>query len=414
MSSTPSTSRSPRPDAGHAGQSGNRHLLLIGGGHAHAQVLLDLIRQPLPDLRVTLVTPSRLAPYSGMVPGWLAGTYTFEQICIDVAQLAQACGATLILGEVAAMQADARQLQLTDGRTLTWDWLSLNVGSTLQPPMLDPQTQAATVMLSMRPLAMLRQRWEALLADLACDSARQPLHVTAVGGGAAGVESVLAAVRRLRAACPNRPVQAHLVSRAPNLLAGMAPGAARLAHRALQRAGVEVHLGQSWPAGDPSLACPQSGVVTSAVPAESEPAQVQQIVLWATGAQAHGWQASSGLAVSEDGFFRVNERLQSVSHPEVFAVGDCCAWQPALPKAGVFSVRMGPVLTANLRAAIGAGALQSYRPQRRYLALLATADGLAIGAWGRLSAQGAWLWRWKDRIDRGFLARFEQPHAGGG
>ncbi|MDQ2928881.1 MAG: FAD-dependent oxidoreductase, partial [Pseudomonadota bacterium] len=130
------------------------------------------------------------------------------------------------------------------------------------------------------------------------------------------------------------------------------------------------------------------------------------VVLWATGAEAHSWQRGCGLAVSDRGFIRIDERLRSCSHPQVHAVGDCAEWARPLPKAGVFAVRMGPVLSRNLRAALGAGTPVPYAPQRRYLALLATADGRAIASWGRWSLQGRWLWRWKDRIDRAFVGRF--------
>ena len=134
------------------------------------------------------------------------------------------------------------------------------------------------------------------------------------------------------------------------------------------------------------------------------------LLLWATGAQAHAWQSdphrNGGLAVSETGFIAIDEQLRSVSHPEVYAVGDCAHWVKPLPKAGVYAVRMGPVLSHNLRAALCQGTAMAYQPQHRFLALLATADGRAIGAWDRWSAQGRWLWRWKDRIDRGFLNRF--------
>ena len=95
-----------------------------------------------------------------------------------------------------------------------------------------------------------------------------------------------------------------------------------------------------------------------------------------------------------------------MSHPEVFAVGDCAAWEPPLPKAGVYAVRMGPVLTHNLRAALEGRALRSYSPQSKFLALLATGDGRAIASRGRWSAEGRWLWRWKDHIDRSFLRGF--------
>ena len=135
-------------------------------------------------------------------------------------------------------------------------------------------------------------------------------------------------------------------------------------------------------------------------------------MLWATGAEAHAWQLDPArrgpLAVSERGFVRIDAQLRSVSHPQVFAVGDCAEWAEPLPKAGVYAVRMGPVLAHNLRAALGQGSMMAYRPQRDFLALLATADGRAIASRGPFGASGRWAWRWKDRIDRGFLRRFAQ------
>ncbi|MGI9152366.1 MAG: FAD-dependent oxidoreductase, partial [Rubrivivax sp.] len=173
----------------------------------------------------------------------------------------------------------------------------------------------------------------------------------------------------------------------------------RAAQRALDRAGVTVQLGSGW---------------CGAVDRSSD------VVLWATGAEAHGWQKDparrGSLAVDEQGFVRIDAQLRSVSHPQVFAAGDCASWSGrALPKAGVHAVRMGPVLAGNLRAALlgpaGAGALEAHRPQRHFLALLATGDGRAIASRGPFGAEGAWAWRWKDRIDRRFLRQFEVPHA---
>jgi pyridine nucleotide-disulfide oxidoreductase family protein len=354
-------------------------LLLVGAGHAHAQVLRDWAAAPLPGVELTVVSPSPLAPYSGMVPGWLAGVYRFDEICIDFAALARAAGARFVAGEVAALDATRREVTLADGTRLGHDVLSLNIGSTLRPPAVD-----GALVLALRPLARLRERYDAALATLAAGD-DTPLAVTAVGGGAAGVESVLAVVARLRARQPGRPVHARLVTRSADLLPGMARGAARRVRAALTRAGVEVRTGTAF---DPH------GVARG------------EWVLWATGAQAHAWPAASALACDDAGFVRVDAQLRSVSHPHVHAVGDGAAWTPPLPKAGVYAVRMGPVLSHNLRAALGAGAPRPYLPQHRYLALLATADGRAVAAWGRWSAEGAWAWRWKDRIDRSFIAGF--------
>jgi selenide,water dikinase len=126
------------------------------------------------------------------------------------------------------------------------------------------------------------------------------------------------------------------------------------------------------------------------------------LVVWTAGASALPWLRESGLAVDERGFVLVDDRLRSVSHPEVLAAGDCATLRDAPhPKSGVYAIRHAPVLAASLR---GAGA--RYVPQRRALALLSCGGRYAIGDWGPLSWEGAWVWRWKDRIDRRWVESF--------
>ena len=371
-----------------------KRLVLAGAGHAHALVLRELVRHPMPGVEIVVISPEPLAPYSGMVPGWLAGHYRFDEIAIDFPPLAAAAGARWCQGEIHALDPARRELRLADGGTLDYEVLSLNVGSTLHAP---PAEHAQ--MLPLRPLAMLRRRYEPLLERWANERSERPFVVTAVGGGAAGFEALLAVLSRLRALRPERAVQGSLLTRGTSLLAGLAPAARRAAFRALDRAGVTVQLGGSW---------------CEAVDRSSD------VVLWATGAQAHEWQRDparrGALAVDDQGFVRIDEQLRSVSHPQVYATGDCASWPgEGLPKAGVHAVRMGPVLAGNLRAALrgpaGAADLRPHRPQRHFLALLATGDGRAIASRGPFGAEGAWAWRWKDRIDRHFLRQFEVPRA---
>lgn len=363
-----------------------KRLVLVGAGHAHAQVLRAWAQAPLPGVELVVVSPQALAPYSGMVPGWLAGLYRFEEIVIDFESLARAAGARWIADELHALDPAARGLQLAGGGRLEYTRLSLNVGSTLRPPALPGRA-----VLSLRPLSALRPAWERWRDGWRDAAGTGPLHVAAVGGGAAGFESVLAAVAQLRRLRPDREVTACLLSRGEQLLPGVAAPAQAAAGRALARAGVV------WRPG---------------VSGDERSLREAGLVLWATGAEAHDWQLDAArrgsLAVNAQGFVRVDGTLRSVSHPEVFVAGDAAHWEPgaALPKAGVYAVRQGPVLHHNLRAALSGGELHTYTPQRRYLALLATGDGGAIASWGAWGAHGRWAWRWKDHIDRGFLRRF--------
>jgi pyridine nucleotide-disulfide oxidoreductase family protein len=366
-----------------------KRLLLIGAGHAHAQVLRSFVKALIPGVELVIVTPSELAPYSGMVPGWLSGAYKFEDICVDLAPLARAAGARLILDELSGLDPGRRVVRLSSGTEIAYDVLSINVGSTLSPPVVPDK-----LVLSLRPLGKLRQAWESVLSQIEQTpedaTTAGPFTVTAAGGGAAGFEALLGCLARLRALQPGRTFRGRLITRSPTILPGLPPRAIRIAERVLRSAGVEI--------------------VTD-TDADESSIRSSDLVLWATGAQAHKWQRDSGLLLSERGFIRVDEKLRSVSHPDVYAVGDCAEWEQPLPKAGVYSVRMGPALTHNLRVAVGMpGTQRAYEPQRRFLALLATGDYRAIAARGRWSAGGRILghpfWIWKDHIDRKFLRHF--------
>ena len=364
-----------------------RRLLLVGAGHAHALLLNQLARQPLAGVEVIMLSPQPLAPYSGMVPGWLAGHYRFDDIVIDFPALAARAGADWKQGELHLLDPDQQKAVLTDGSVMPYDIVSLNVGSTLRPP----PTEHAEI-LTLRPLADLRAGFEPLVQRWQTERSDAPCTLAAVGGGAAGFESLLAVVHRFRRMRPERIVRGELVTSGPEILPAMADRARAAALRALASAGISVKLDSAWgPRVD----------------------QDSDIVLWATGAQAHDWQCDvqrrGALSVDASGFVRIDERLMSVSHSTVFAVGDCASWcSHPLPKAGVHAVRMGPVLAANIRVALGgAGEFVRHQPQEQFLALLATGDGRAIASRGKLAAEGAWVWRWKDLIDRRFMRQFQ-------
>jgi selenide,water dikinase len=130
----------------------------------------------------------------------------------------------------------------------------------------------------------------------------------------------------------------------------------------------------------------------------------------AIGTSAPAWLADSGLALDAQGFVATGPTLQTLSHPDVFAAGDCASRPDAPhPRSGVYAVRAGPPLAANLHRFVEGAPLRPYLPQRRTLNLLSCGERSAIGVWGAWSAQGRWVWWWKDRIDRAFVRRYSLP-----
>lgn len=362
-----------------------KRLILVGGGHAHAQVLRDWPRVQLRDAEVLIISPIASAPYSGMVPGWLAGDYAYDDICIDFDRLARAAGAKLVLDDLVDLDPNRRTIRLASGASLSYDVLSLNVGSTLQFSEIEGKAN-----LPLRPLSELRTTWDQLLSDSQWLNAKGTTTVYAAGGGAAGIEAILAVVSRLRAICPNRMIRGKLYSRSGRLLPTSGRRAAAALERRLRSVGIEPIDNTAF---DPSHA------------------SSEDLVIWATGARAHAWQANCGLAVSQQGFIQVNGLLQSTSHSQVYAVGDCAQFSTPLPKAGVVAVRMGPVLLQNLRAALGYGSAVPYVPQKRWLEILAANSSFAVASWGPITVTGRLVRRWKERIDRNFI-RSMSPGAG--
>lgn len=368
-----------------------KRLLLVGAGHSHARVLFDLPGGKAGDIEVTLVSPEPLAPYSGMVPGWMAGYYRWEDCCVDFAQLCRSAGATLRIGMATGIDLKGSRLQLASGEWLDYDVLSLDIGSTAKPP-----TSHGARVLPMRPLASLKERWEVLRADVSSLPAGANFRVVMIGGGAAGTESMLAVRHQLAQWAPQVAFDYVLATQGSALLPKLAAGAGRRIAASLHRHEVRVVGGFEAERIDAAGVRSRDGRTLGA-----------DVVLWATGAKAHAWPVASGLSHDDELFIKVDAALRSVSHPNIFAAGDCASFEPPLPKAGVFAVRMGPVLSHNLQAILRGGPLKDFIPQRRYLVLLGTGEAGAVAAWGPFSWQGKWVWRWKQGIDRRFIHRFK-------
>lgn len=363
-----------------------KRLLLAGGGHAQLSVLRHLAKVRPQGGDVVLLTPSAWQTYSGMLPGWMAGHYRAEQCRIDLRPLCAQARVRLVEGRVAAMDADRRCVLLPDGRHLEYDLLSLDVGSDTDTAWLE---LAGARLLPVKPLEHLLAAWPEVIDAARCTPG---FRLVVVGAGAAGVELALAARHALRRQAPGAEVW--LAAGESGLLPGHAPGVQRRAARQLQRAGVTVR--QQRAAGYPQGLLLTGGEVVEA-----------HVVLAATGARAPGWLALSRLQRDEAGFVAVDAHHRSVSHPNVFAAGDVCSrLDVGLTRSGVHAVHAGPVLAHNLLATLAGEPLMAYAPRRRSLYLLACGGRYAIASWGGFSAEGAWVWRWKDRIDRRFIARF--------
>jgi len=369
-------------------QDSVKHLLLVGGGHSHLAVLKSFGDAPAEGVHLALLSPNRHAFYSGMVPGVVAGHYGPADCRIDLRPLAARAGARFLEDSAAGVDPARREVTTARGERLHYDVLSLDTGSSAGEP-----AGAAEHALRVRPVEPFLAGWERLRERAWRGEVRR---IAVVGGGAAGVEVLLA----MRHGLAGSAAQFALFSELP-VLAGH--GARRRIVRILGERGVAVRCGRKV------LAAGGNGIELDG----GEHFEAQAAV-WATGAYAPPWIAQSGLATDARGFVAVSDTLQSRSCPEIFAAGDVATviGEPR-PKSGVFAVKQGPVLARNLRRALAGETPERFRSPLRSLALISCGDRYAVASWGEFALEGAWVWDWKDRIDRRFVERYRLGPAGG-
>ncbi|MGB5900567.1 MAG: FAD-dependent oxidoreductase [Geitlerinemataceae cyanobacterium] len=376
-----------------------QNLVLIGGGHSHAIVLQLWGSNPLPGVRLTLISDTSYAPYSGMLPGYVAGIYTFEECHIDLPRLAKFAGVELVLDRAVGLDLKQNQVLCANHPPIAFDFLSIDIGSTPQASNIPGATQYT---IPAKPVPQFLQHWHQLL-ETAQETPEKPLSLGIIGGGAGGVELALTMQSRLHQIISPQNLTLHLFHRGSELMEGHSAAVRKRLQRILVKRGVQIHLKEA---------------VKAVYPGEDEGVRVEcesglevecDRSFWVTQAAASPWIAESGLSTDSRGFIVVEDTLQSMSHPQIFAAGDIATMvNHPRPKAGVFAVRQGKPLWQNLQAAVLGKPLKPYIPQKQLLGLIGTGDGKAIasrGSWG--FGPTAWLWCWKDRIARAFMERFK-------
>ena len=368
-------------------------IVLIGGGHSHVEVLKSFGMKPVPGVRLTVVSRDIEAPYSGMLPGLMAGHYRHAEAHIDLQPLARFAKARLFHASATGIDLQ-RGVVLTDSRPpLPYDYLSLNVGST---PLAASIRIASGNPLPVKPVDAFLRGWNAIETRL--EQLSRAARIAIVGAGAGGVELCLSLHHRLhhRSPCVKPPHFIVITQSSDVALTHAARVRSHLRNTLLLR-DIEIRI------NTPVIEINKAHLTLG----NGDELEVDETIL-VTGAQAPHWLAESGLALDEQGFVRIGPTLQSISHPRVFASGDVAAFDPLpLPKSGVFAVRQGPLLSENLRRLSIHRSPLPYRPQKRTLALISTGDKAAIISYGPLAFQGQWIWRWKDWIDRRWMRKYQ-------
>ena len=410
-----------------------KHLVLIGGGHSHAIVLKMFGIQPLPSVRLTLISDVLHAPYSGMLPGHVAGFYGYDECHIDLRSLAEFAGCQILIDRAIAIDINKNLVICQTRPPVNFDLLSVDIGST---PATLSVPGAAEYAIAAKPVPEFLASWNQLISER-LNHPQKPLRIAIVGGGAGGVELALNmqsrwgkeegfgneqctgfngwilrySERRKREKGRGKKeeeLEIHLFHSGAELMQGHNQRVRRRLKEILINRGVKVHLQEKVCAvkkieRETNLQFPTNYQIFCKSGLELECDRI----FWVTQASAANWIRESGLAADSNGFMQVNDCLQSVSHANVFGAGDIAAMvNYPRPKAGVFAVRQGKPLFENLQQFLLEKPLKPFAPQEQYLGLIGTGNKRAIASRGSLMWESALLWYWKDWIDRQFMQKF--------
>ncbi len=368
-------------------------IVLVGGGHAHVHVLTAFAMRPVAGVRLTLIARDLETPYSGMLPGLIAGLYTHDEVHIDLARLAAATGTRLIHAEAIGLDRANKRVLLEGRPPLAYDMVSLDVGIT---PALAAIEGAAEHGIAVKPIGSFLAKFDALLAR--CREPEGPRRIAVLGGGAGGVELLLSVRTRLLAEADARASEfSFALATAGDILESHSLRVRRIFRRVLAERGVELHERRAARAIKPGAVEFVSGAPLAAA-----------AILVTTDAAPPPWFRDTGLALDPNGFVAVGPTLQVRNDPDVFAAGDCAALtETPREKAGVIAVRAGPPLAENLRRRANGQAPRAWHPQRRHLALISTGERYAVASRGLLALEGGFLWTLKDWIDRRWMRMYQ-------
>jgi selenide,water dikinase len=375
-----------------------KDLVLIGGGHSHVAVLKSFGMKPIPGVRLTLIARDVQTPYSGMLPGYVAGHYTFDEAHIDLRPLCQFASARLYHDEAVRIDPVNRQVICANRPPVSYDLLSINIGSRPETTTVQGASEFTT---PVKPINRFVDRWHRLSERVLNQAG--PHRIAVVGAGAAGVEILLAIQFRLQTLLSQHQRETeklvfHLICKHDRIMPSFPLGVGQRFERVLDERGVQVHRGA------------EATLVDSAGLEMSNGNKLSlDEILWVTGASAPSWIKESGLDVDDAGFITALDSLQSTSHADIFAAGDIAhVVNFKRPKAGVFAVRQGKPLADNLRRALLNRPLKSFTPQKTLLALVSTGDKYAVASKAGWHFEGARLWAWKDWIDRRWMLKYTE------
>jgi len=365
-----------------------KHLVLIGGGHAHMVTLANLHQFAAKGHTVTVIQPSAHHYYSGMGPGMLGKTYAPEQIRFATRHVVEKQGGNFVLGTATHIDVPQKTVFLASGQRITYDVLSVNAGSYVPRTNV---TDDAHDIFAVKPIERLMQAQERIAALVS----GKKISIGIVGGGPSAAE-VAGNIWQLAIMEGGRMPAIQIFS-GSSFMGRFPEKVRRMAIASLKNRGIDIlenNYVREIAAGQITMASGENHRL--------------DFIFVALGVKPSPIFEKSGLALGPDGGLEVNKYLQSTVCSEIFGGGDCIHFkdQP-LDKVGVYAVRENPVLFNNLMAFLEGEELQAFDPRGDYLLVFNMGGGKGILHKSGFTLYGRIAFVIKDYIDRRFMKKFQ-------
>jgi len=389
-----------------------KDLVLLGGGHAHVHVIRMIGMKKEPGIEVTLITRDLETPYSGMIPGYISGYYSKDECHIDLVKLCSFAKVNLIYAEADGLDTKNKLIYLKDNRPpIRYDVLSIDIGISPKHWSQNNNDNSNCNLTPVKPIDGFAKRWDIILnrvLNMPTDPSSDNINIAIIGGGAGGTELTFAIEHRLRVELtaigkdPSK-VKIMLLQRGNTLMSSHNIHVQNVINRLIIEKGIELIFNAE--VIGTKIESNQSYLLTS----DGRQFLFNEAISCAE-AMAQSWLLKTDLETTQNGFICVNDTLESVNVRDVFACGDVAHLiNNPRPKAGVFAVRAGPPLVANLRKRLrGIIDLDPWIPQNEFLGIIGTGNGYAIASKGAYCVEGEYIWKLKDKIDRKWMLQYQE------
>lgn len=353
-----------------------KNLLLAGGGHGHINILKKLIKSPLKDINITLITDYGRQYYSGMISGFVEGIYTEDDISFDVRELAKRANVNYVEEKIILIDKN-KQVVTTENNEYNYDFLSINLGSIANVNFSVDDNGV----LNVKPISELIETKESFLKKGFKDEVKK---IYFIGGGASGVELAFS----FKKAFKNFDIT---IITSGEILENFNEKSRTKVKKILKKKNIKLIEGEQ-------VRKIEEHVI------ETENAKFEFDYVFLTSGFKGVDVKYIDFDVDDRNYVTVDERL--MVDQNIFAMGDSANIYkyPNLPKAGVFAIREAPILLENLMSALrNSGDKKSYEPQLKYLQILNCGGKKAIMNYGKFSFYGRLSWWLKDKIDRKYM-----------